>query len=100
MQFISTPLEVPERKALIAEMLGIPHTHELVALFRMGYKDESIERNTIDWTSSQRKPFEELACADTWGADLPDDLKNAPSLLWPEQLAQTGGTADSSIEHP
>jgi nitroreductase len=100
MQFISTPLEVPERKALIAEMLGIPHTHELVALFRMGYKDEEVSRNTIDWTSSQRKSFEELASADSWSADLPDDLKNAPSLLWPEELAQPGNTTDHLPERP
>jgi nitroreductase len=86
MQFISTPLEVPERKALIAELLGIPETHDLVALFRMGYKDESVDRNTIDWTSSQRKPFEQLASAENWNSDLPEDLKNAPSLLWPEHV--------------
>jgi nitroreductase len=87
MQFISTPLEVPERKALIADMLGVPDTHDLVALFRMGYKDNEIERNTIDWTSSQRKAFEELASADMWGNELPDDLKNAPSLLWAQEPA-------------
>lgn len=84
MQFISTPLEVPERKALIADMLGIPDTYELLALFRMGYKMEQETRNTIDWTSSQRKRFEDLASADTWGSALPDDLRTAPSLLWPE----------------
>jgi nitroreductase len=85
MQFISTPLEVPERKALIADMLNIPATFDLVALFRMGYKAEDGQRNSIDWTSSQRKRFEELASADQWGASLPDDLRDAPSLLWPEQ---------------
>lgn len=85
MQFISTPLEVPERKALIADMLKIPPTFELVALFRMGYKEEGGQRNSIDWTSSQRKSFEDLASADEWGSPLPDDLKHAPSILWPEQ---------------
>lgn len=85
MQFISTPLEVPERKALIAEMLGVPDDYELVALFRMGYKDTGVERNTIDWTSSQRKSFAELASADRWGDPLPDDLANAPSILFPDK---------------
>lgn len=88
MQFISTPLEVPERKALIAEMLGVPATHDLVALFRMGYKEENVERNTIDWTSSQRKPFDDLASAETWGTPLPDDLRSAASLLWSEAVGQ------------
>jgi nitroreductase len=92
MQFISTPLEMPERKALIAEMLSIPDTFELVALFRMGYKDISVERNTIDWTSSQRKQFEDLASADKWGNPLPDDLKNAPSLLWESHVRQKSDT--------
>ena len=89
MQFISTPLEVPERKALIADMLGIPETHDLVALFRMGYKEQAVERNTIDWTSSQRKPFEELASIDTWGSPLPDDLRTASSILWNDSAKET-----------
>lgn len=88
MQFISTPLEVPERKALIAEMLGVPDTYDLVALFRMGYKVEKETRNTIDWISSQRKRFEDLASADQWGGPLPADLRDAPSLLWPERAPE------------
>ncbi len=86
MQFISTPLEVPERKALISEMLNIPDTHELVALFRMGYRDHSGVRNTIDWTSSQRKDFESLASADHWGVPMDADLHEASSVLWTEPV--------------
>ncbi len=85
MQFISTPLEVPERKTLIAEMLGVPDDYELLALFRMGYRDEAAPRNAIDWTSSYRKDFDVLASAEQWGAALPADLHNAPSLLWTEK---------------
>jgi nitroreductase len=88
MQFISTPLEVPERKALIADMLCVPDTYDLVAIFRMGYKADDGNRNAIDWTSSQRKSFEDLASADAWGAPMPDDLKNAPSILWGEKPPQ------------
>jgi nitroreductase len=84
MQFISTPLEVPEGKALIAAMLKVPDTHELVALFRMGYKMEEVKRNSIDWTSSQRKPFEQLASMETWDAAMPADIADAPSILFPE----------------
>lgn len=91
MQFISTPLEVPERKALIADMLNVPPTHDLVALFRMGYRDVEVQRNSIDWTSSQRKAFEELAHADLWGAPMPDDLKQAPSMLFPDKMPDAEG---------
>jgi len=85
MQFISTPLEVPERKALIADMISIPDDYELLALFRMGYRDSNGSRNTIDWTSSQRKDFETLAGADHWSGAMPDDLRTAPSMLWTEK---------------
>ncbi len=86
MQFISTPLEVPERKALIAEMLGVPDDYDLVALFRMGYHDHGGTRNAIDWTSRQRKDFAALASADRWDAPLPSDLQSAPSILWSEAI--------------
>jgi len=89
MQFISTPLEVPERKALIADLLGVPDDHELIALFRMGYHDHAGKRNSIDWTSSQRKEFESLVSVDRWGGTLPDELSQAPSLLWTEAASRT-----------
>jgi len=82
MQFISLPLEVPERKATIAKMLRVPNTHNLVALFRLGYKDANIERNTIDWVSDQRKRFEDLAGMESWSGPLPEALRDAPSILW------------------
>jgi len=82
MQFISTPLEVPESKARLIELLKIPDDYELVAMFRMGYKDESATRNTIDWTSNQRKHFAELAGYNDWNTPLPESLANAASLLW------------------
>jgi nitroreductase len=82
MQFISLPLEVPERKTFIAQMLNVPETHELVALFRMGYKDASIERNTIDWVSSQRKSFSDLTSFNAWDAPAPAEYADAPSILW------------------
>jgi nitroreductase len=85
MQFISTPLEVPENRARVVSLLKIPHSQELVAIFRMGYKDSNAPRNTIDWTSSQRKPFTQLAHYDDWDTPLPEALANAKSVLWPDQ---------------
>jgi len=85
MQFISTPLEVPENKVRVCDLLKIPAENELVALFRMGYKDAHAPRNTIDWTSSQRKPFTELAHYDDWLTPLPEALVRARSVLWDTQ---------------
>ncbi len=85
MQFISTPLEVPRHKAQLVEMLRIPPEHELVAVFRMGYRDPDAPRNTIDWTSSQRRPFTELVHYGGWGGALPEAFAQAPSLLWEEK---------------
>lgn len=86
MQFISTPLEVPANKARIVELLGIPHEQDLVAIFRMGYKDPNAPRNTIDWTSNQRKPFTELVHYEKWGAAVPASFASANSLLWEGHL--------------
>lgn len=82
MQFISTPLEVAQNKQRVIDTLGIPPEHELVAIFRMGYKDPAAARNTIDWTSNQRKPFAQLVHYNDWATPLPEALANARSLLW------------------
>ena len=70
MQFISTPGEIPENWKKISEMLSIPGTHEMCAIFRMGYVEANIKRPTIDWKSSQRKGVNELAYKDIWGNEL------------------------------
>jgi nitroreductase len=82
MQFISTPLEVADNKARIVALLKIPDEYELVAIFRMGYKDPDAARNTIDWTSNQRKPFTELARYNDWETPVPEPFASARSLLW------------------
>jgi nitroreductase len=84
MQFISTPLEVPTNRARVVELLKIPEDFDLVAIFRLGYKDPNAARNTIDWTSSQRKPITELAHYNDWNTPIPDSLAAARSLLWEE----------------
>lgn len=70
MQFISTPGEIPENWKAITGMLNIPDTHEMCAIFRMGYIDSNMKRPTIDWKSSQRKGVSELAFKDKWGNAL------------------------------
>lgn len=70
MQFVSTPQEIPEQWARVAELLGVPEGFELMVLFRLGYEDPSIKRPTIDWSSPQRKGIDELAFQEVWGQSL------------------------------
>lgn len=67
MQFISTPGEIPEKWKELTEILGVPDEYELAAVFRMGYVDTKVARPTIDWRSSQRKGFDELAFSNSFG---------------------------------
>ncbi len=60
LQFVSTPMEIPEQWEKIKKLLNVPETHELMAVYRLGYIDKSLERNTIDWVSDERRSFEEL----------------------------------------
>jgi len=60
LQFVSTPMEIPEQWEKIKKLLNVPETHELMAVYRLGYIDKSLERNTIDWISDERRSFEEL----------------------------------------
>lgn len=95
MQFISTPLEVPENRARVERLLKIPPEHELVALFRMGYKDSQAQRNKIDWTSSQRKPFTDLVHYNEWGTGVPPDMASARSMLWEPHSPTTPAPLDA-----
>ncbi len=67
MQFISTPGEIPAKWNELADLLGIPEDYELAAVFRMGYVDPDMKRPAIDWRSSQRKEFGELAFSNRFG---------------------------------
>ncbi len=85
MQFISTPLEVKDNRERVETLLHIPAQYELVAIFRMGYKDSNAARNTIDWTSNQRKSITDLVHYNEWGTAIPPELATARSLLWDEE---------------
>ncbi|MDX1960561.1 MAG: nitroreductase family protein [Leptospiraceae bacterium] len=60
LQFVSTPMEIPENWEKIKSMLKVPDTHELMAIYRLGYINQNGERNTIDWSSDHRRDFEDL----------------------------------------
>ena len=75
LQFVSTPMEIPDEWNKIISLLQIPETHELMAVYRLGYTDSSVQRNTIDWVSDERQNFEDLISWNFYGN------KNRNSIL-------------------
>ncbi|WP_420452993.1 nitroreductase family protein [Ilumatobacter sp.] len=53
-QFISFPMEVPERWAAIVDLLEVPDGLELMAMYRLGYLPDDERRPSIDWSSRER----------------------------------------------
>ena len=56
-QFISTPMEMPDAWDELAALLRVPEDLQLMALYRLGYVPPKARRPSIDWISSQRKKF-------------------------------------------
>lgn len=54
-QFVSTPMEIPENWRRIEEILAMPDDLALMAVYRLGYVPDGNKRPTIDWQSRQRK---------------------------------------------
>jgi nitroreductase len=54
-QFVSTPMEVTEKWQEIKDLLKVPESLELMAVYRLGYLPEERRRPAIDWTSKERK---------------------------------------------
>ncbi|HEX2863727.1 MAG TPA: nitroreductase family protein [Deinococcales bacterium] len=54
-QFISTPMELPDMWAQVKDLLKVPDHLELMALYRLGYVKGTERRPSIDWSSRHRK---------------------------------------------
>jgi nitroreductase len=54
-QFISFPMELPERWAEIGRLLAVPDDLELMAVYRIGHVPAEQVRPAIDWVSNERK---------------------------------------------
>ena len=54
-QFISTPMELPEMWQQLVTLLRVPDNLELMAIYRLGYVKEGNRRPSIDWSSRHRK---------------------------------------------
>lgn len=66
-QFVSTPMEIPEAWEELKRVLEVPETLELMAVYRLGYTfpDAEKPRNRIDWKSDHRKRISQYVFRDT-----------------------------------
>jgi len=71
-QFVSTPMEIPENWQKIQRLLKVPDDLELMAVYRLGYVPEEQRRPTIDWSSRQRKRISQYVFRNTCDEREPD----------------------------
>ncbi len=64
-QFVSTPMEIPEKWDEIKRLFKVPDDLELMAVYRLGYVPEEQRRPTIDWSSRHRKRFSQYVFRNT-----------------------------------
>jgi nitroreductase len=70
-QFVSTPMEIPENWRRIEEIIAMPEDLALMAVYRLGYVPEGNKRPTIDWQSSQRKRLSQFVFRNS--CETPED---------------------------
>ena len=76
-QFISTPMEIPEAWQELKRVLEVPVDLELMAVYRLGYLPAEKQRPRIDWRSDHRKKLSQIAFRNTCATPEAD----APSTL-------------------
>lgn len=76
-QFVSTPMEIPEAWDELKSVLQVPADLELMAVYRLGYLPPEKQRPRIDWRSDHRKRLSQIAFRNTCATPEPD----APSTL-------------------
>ncbi|MER3479875.1 MAG: nitroreductase [Meiothermus sp.] len=64
-QFVSTPMEIPEAWEEIKRILEVPHDLELMAVYRLGYVPPEKPRPRIDWKSDHRKRISQYVFRDS-----------------------------------
>ncbi|MER3481940.1 MAG: nitroreductase [Meiothermus sp.] len=64
-QFVSTPMEIPEAWEEIKRLLDVPDSLELMAVYRLGYVPQEKPRPRIDWKSDHRKRLSQYVFCDS-----------------------------------
>ncbi len=77
-QFISTPMEIPENWRKIEQLLEVPDDLALMALYRLGYVPSDAKRPTIDWQSRQRKRLSQYVFRNSCEVPEPDGSHERP----------------------
>jgi nitroreductase len=72
MQFVSTPMEFPEKWEEIKGLLKVPEDLELMAVYRLGYLPQGQRRPTIDWSSQHRKRLSQYVFRNTCAVPAED----------------------------
>jgi nitroreductase len=73
-QFVSTPMEIPEKWEEVKGLLKVPDDLELMAVYRLGYLPRERDRPRIDWTSNQRKRLSQYVFRDSCAVPEKDSL--------------------------
>jgi nitroreductase len=71
-QFVSTPMEIPENWERMKRIFRVPDHLELMAVYRLGYVPGEQRRPTIDWSSRQRKRLSQYVFRNTCQTPEPD----------------------------
>jgi nitroreductase len=64
-QFVSTPMEIPEAWAELERLFRVPEHLALMAVYRLGYLREGQRRPSIDWSSRHRKRLSQYVFRET-----------------------------------
>ena len=72
-QFVSTPMEIPEAWQEIKRILEVPDELELMAVYRLGYVPLEKPRPRIDWKSDHRKRISQYVFRDSCRTPERDD---------------------------
>ena len=92
-QFISFPMEVPERWQEVQKLLEVPDDLALMAMYRLGYLPEDKKRPTIDWSSRQRKRLSQYVFRNSCATPEPDAADKVPA----DNDATSNGTQGTSV---
>jgi nitroreductase len=80
-QFVSTPMEIPENWERLKNLFKVPEDLELMAVYRLGYVPAEQRRPTIDWSSRQRKRLSQYVFRDTCETPEPEgEVGSEPGL--------------------
>jgi nitroreductase len=71
-QFVSTPMEIPENWQRLIDLFEVPDDLELMAVYRLGYVPTDAKRPTIDWSSRQRKRLSQYVFRNSCATPEPD----------------------------